>query len=197
MLALPAQLRNSFARSLREKNCSSTGFRISKEMRLILRLSVPYAPIGCNSTVSFISPDKNADIAFGWVHQFLSTRTEAAHLPHPTVPESANPMWEFKISKNRENVDTRCVPAIEMNASMWSSTHVGPPPPWFSASTHLRLIWVEMSWCSLSYTRSVWRTNTIQRIRQFANYASCLINAPKPPVNPRPIVFSRSTHWNE
>ena len=77
---------------MREKNCSSTGFRVSEEMHSILRLSVPYMPIGCNSTVSFISPDKKADIAFGWVHQFLSTRTVAAHLPYPTVPEGGNPM---------------------------------------------------------------------------------------------------------
>lgn len=69
MLAEPDQVRKSLARSLREKNCSSTGRKLQYLTFATLKRQdkrLPYAPIGCNWTVSFISPERNAVIAFGW-----------------------------------------------------------------------------------------------------------------------------------
>ena len=67
-LAEPAQLRKRHALSLREKNLSSTSepHEICKGRRLPWGKCSPYVPAGFISTVSFISPDKNAVIAFAY-----------------------------------------------------------------------------------------------------------------------------------
>jgi len=65
MLALPAQLLKSLARSVREKNLSRTR-DVQTAVLCNNIVNIPYAPAGFTATVSFISPERNAVIALGY-----------------------------------------------------------------------------------------------------------------------------------